>query len=93
MYKFFEATDQKITVRDSIQGEQLGEYYGAALASGDINNDGLDDLIVGAPFHKVDSYNEGKVYIYLGSEKVILLLKDYKNITNFLLQRKSYKSP
>ncbi|CAG7733710.1 unnamed protein product [Allacma fusca] len=35
-----------------ITGTYFGAYFGAALESLDINNDGLDDLIVGAPFEE-----------------------------------------
>ena len=30
-------------------GKQIGEYFGAALLTGDFNGDGEDDLIVGSP--------------------------------------------
>ncbi len=30
-------------------GRQTGEYFGAALAAADVNGDGADELIVGAP--------------------------------------------
>ncbi|KAG9353499.1 hypothetical protein JZ751_018151, partial [Albula glossodonta] len=51
-------------------GEQMGSYFGYAVATNDINNDGLDDLLVGAPTFMVrgsDGRLEevGRVYIYL----------------------------
>ncbi|XP_031839454.2 integrin alpha-PS3-like isoform X1 [Nomia melanderi] len=49
-----------------LQGTSVGEFFGGSLTVGDINNDGLDDLIVGAPHWGQDN---GKVYIYLGSSK------------------------
>jgi hypothetical protein len=48
-----------------LQGEQVGEYFGAALASGDIDGDGLDDLVVGAPLYS-NVKDEGRVTIYFG---------------------------
>ena len=37
------------------------------MAVGDLNKDGLDDLLIGAPYWGEDT---GRVYIYLGTSKV-----------------------
>lgn len=50
-----------------LYGSDIGEFFGAGLATGDLNKDGLDDLIVGAPLWGNDN---GKVYIYLGCPEV-----------------------
>ena len=50
-----------------IEGDEVGGFFGASLATGDLNNDGLDDLIVGAPHCGNDN---GKIYIYLGNKAV-----------------------
>ncbi|XP_048858451.1 integrin alpha-5-like isoform X2 [Brienomyrus brachyistius] len=54
----------------NITGEQMGSYFGYAVAATDINSDGLDDLLVGAPMFMVrgsDGRLEevGRVYLYL----------------------------
>jgi hypothetical protein len=45
------------------------EAFGYAVADvGDINNDGYDDVMVGAPLHAYNSVNDrGRAYLYLGS--------------------------
>ncbi|KAK5648902.1 hypothetical protein RI129_003794 [Pyrocoelia pectoralis] len=69
VYEFVNASDQALVVKDSKQGYQYGEYFGAALCAGDINEDGYDDLIVGAPFYTSTKYNEGRIFVFLGSGK------------------------
>ncbi|XP_056128990.1 integrin alpha-5-like isoform X2 [Lampris incognitus] len=54
----------------NLTGEQMGSYFGYAVATTDINNDGLDDLVVGAPMfmrRSPDGRLEelGRVYIYI----------------------------
>ncbi|XP_051280640.1 integrin alpha-5 [Dicentrarchus labrax] len=51
-------------------GEQMGSYFGYAVATTDINSDGMADLLVGAPMFMVrgsDGRLEemGRVYVYL----------------------------
>ncbi|XP_066900872.1 integrin alpha-PS2 isoform X2 [Halyomorpha halys] len=60
----------------NITGEQLGAYFGYAIASGDIDGDKKDDLIIGAPFYTDYKNNEGKyetgrVYIIYQGNQVV----------------------
>jgi hypothetical protein len=41
--------------------------YGVALTAGDLNGDGFDELIVGAPLHDDSTYWAGAVFIHAGS--------------------------
>lgn len=56
----------------NITGEQIGAYFGYSLAVGDIDGDGSDDLIIGAPMHtepnNENKYEMGQVFVF--SEKV-----------------------
>jgi hypothetical protein len=50
------------------QGNQASAYYGFTLAAaGDVNGDGYDDVIVGAPGHDNGEVDEGRAYVYHGS--------------------------
>lgn len=49
-----------------LNGAQKGSYFGFSMCSCDVNGDGLDDLIVGAPYYnKKNEPNSGSVYVYL----------------------------
>ncbi|XP_074537726.1 integrin alpha-5 [Halichoeres trimaculatus] len=61
-------TDLKTMI--NYTGEQMGSYFGYAVATTDINNDGKVDLLVGAPMFMVrgsDGRLEemGRVYVYI----------------------------
>ncbi|KAM9758725.1 integrin alpha-5-like [Menidia menidia] len=54
----------------NLTGEQMGAYFGYAVAVTDINNDGMDDLAVGAPLFMRRGPDGrlqelGKVYVFL----------------------------
>ena len=55
--------NQVLTFKLPIVGEQFGFSTSNA---GDINNDGYDDIIVGAPYSDWNGYNSGAAYVYYG---------------------------
>ncbi|XP_023217305.1 integrin alpha-4-like [Centruroides sculpturatus] len=62
--------DETYAIDRELEGFQIGEYFGAAILSVDVNNDGLTDLFVGAPLYSTKSGgDEGRVYIYLSDGK------------------------
>ena len=60
-----------LTQPSSVEGEQMGEGFGSAVAACDINRDGLDDIIVGAPTFssRRQNLNTGKVYVLINNPK------------------------
>ncbi|XP_046403022.1 integrin alpha-PS3-like isoform X2 [Ischnura elegans] len=68
--------DESMVIRVMLEGQQLGEYFGAALCVVDLNSDGLDDLVIGAPQFSLstsgiiqDAGDEGKVYVFINQDK------------------------
>ena len=50
------------------EGDQDNAWFGASVSSaGDVNGDGYDDLIVGAPHSSSGEIDEGRAFVYLGS--------------------------
>ncbi len=55
------------TTMASFVGEGLGDRAGQMVAAaGDVNGDGLDDLLIGAPFNDLGGPDAGRVYVILG---------------------------
>lgn len=52
----------------TINGEFAGNVLGYSVScAGDVNDDGFDDVIIGAHGYSVDISNRGKAYVYYGS--------------------------
>lgn len=48
----------------SLYGQQVGERFGYSVSSaGDVDGDGLEDVIIGAPFHSDTGADQGAAYI------------------------------
>ena len=68
-----------------VLGETRGGMFGAALdGAGDVNNDGWDDILVGAANYTLSSEQagEGAVYLYYGGETGPALTYDWKFESN-----------
>jgi len=52
----------------AIVGEVVNDKFGISVFSGDINNDGYDDVLVGANSYPTGGSLEGRVYIFWGNE-------------------------
>ena len=61
-----------VVEKDILMGEHMGSSFGYSLITTDLNNDGLDDLIVGSPqyYEEADDDNYGgAVYVYINKRK------------------------
>jgi FG-GAP repeat len=53
-----------------ITGERFNELLGTSLsAAGDLNNDGIDDLVVGGPRPNLNGGDDGRAYVFYGPVK------------------------
>lgn len=63
-----------LTNHVNITGEQIGAYFGYSLCTVDVDGDGLQDLIIGAPMYtepnKDNKYETGIVYIVYQSRNL-----------------------
>lgn len=66
-------TGSHLIIRQTREGSSVGEYFGASLAVADVNNDMLDDLLVGAPRFSSKG-DEGSVYVFMGNKNVSVKL-------------------
>lgn len=48
----------------SLTGDEIGSYFGSAILAVDVNNDGSDEIFVGAPLGAGSTFEEGYVYYY-----------------------------
>ncbi|KAK9889532.1 hypothetical protein WA026_006887 [Henosepilachna vigintioctopunctata] len=76
----------------NFSGDQLGSYFGYALASADIDGDKKDDLIIGAPMYTIPNnegkYEVGRVYViyhggFRGSFTSSYVIEGFKTKSRF----------
>jgi hypothetical protein len=67
------------TAESNQASAQLGHSVGTA---GDVNNDGYDDVIVGANLYDNGQTNEGRAYLYLGSDSGLSTTSDWTAESN-----------
>jgi hypothetical protein len=62
---------------------QTGAEFGHAVGgAGDVNGDGFDDVIVGAPLFDAGHTNEGKAYVYNGTASGLAASPSWSNDSN-----------
>ncbi len=54
-------------------GERQGDFFGTAITGGfDSNQDGVKDVVIGAPYYDLLTFNEGRVYLVDGKTKKVM---------------------
>lgn len=62
------ASGLSVTPSWTAEGDQVSAHFGVSVSSvGDVNDDGCDDVAIGALFYDNGEMNEGRVNLYLGS--------------------------
>jgi hypothetical protein len=59
-----------LSVTATVTGESSGDYLGWSVDLGDLNDDGYDDVIIGAPEFNSAAPPNGNVYVFFGSSTV-----------------------
>ncbi|NWV76178.1 ITA11 protein, partial [Dasyornis broadbenti] len=56
---------RNLSIRQALNGQQIGSYYGSEIGSLDVDGDGVSDvLLVGAPMFFSEGRERGRVYVY-----------------------------
>ncbi|GLV40342.1 scab [Carabus blaptoides fortunei] len=67
VYEYIPNKDD-IKIHFGMTGRQQGEYFGASLGVGDLNDDGADDIIVGSPmFSTSRGVDVGCIYVFMNN--------------------------
>ncbi|MFC1638987.1 integrin alpha [Patescibacteria group bacterium] len=60
------------------ESDQDTAYFGRSVSSaGDVNGDGYDDVLVGAVYYDNDLFDEGRVFLYYGSDSGVSTTADW----------------
>ena len=66
------------------ESDQANAQYGYSVATaGDVNNDGYADIVVGAPYYDNGHEDEGRIYVYHGSDSGLSPVADTSVESNF----------
>jgi len=66
VYLFYGGPDMDTTADLILEGQNEGDWFSNGIACGDIDNDGYEDIVIGAGQY---SERRGRAYLYWGSER------------------------
>jgi hypothetical protein len=55
-----------------VEGDQLNSYFGWSMSAGDTDDDGNDDMLVGAHYYDLTNADAGKVWTFPGEPTVFI---------------------
>ncbi|XP_071803568.1 integrin alpha-8-like [Asterias amurensis] len=66
--------DSGLNILAELTGEQMASYFGYSVAAVDVNGDGFDDVLVGAPMYAyrstAEKWEAGRVYVFYQKENL-----------------------
>ena len=75
----------------SFIGEDASDYSGWSVAgAGDVNGDGYDDILIGAPYDEDGGTNAGQTYLILGNASGSAMDNDLANADASFIGEDSY---
>lgn len=66
VYLFYGGANLDTTADLTLEGQSKGEWFGSGIVCGDIDNDGHEDIIIGAAGYGEE---QGRAYLYWGSDR------------------------
>ena len=68
-------TGRRFLQLHNLTGTQVGAYFGYSITVLDVNGDGLDDVVIGAPLHtdlakSSTQYETGRIYVVYQNDQV-----------------------
>ncbi len=82
-YVYFGGTNMDSTADWIFTGEAEGDFFGHSVATpGDVNGDGISDIMVGAPYNDFAGTDAGKAYLYLSSPVIPVELTSFSATYN-----------